>query len=47
MADKTNALFEERFGTTEVSIPELVATHAKHVKLIDLEQRFPDLFGQR
>lgn len=47
MADKTKVLFSDRFGSTEIPIPQFVETHAAHVAIIDLEQRFPDLFGQQ
>lgn len=45
MADQTRQLFEQRFGTLQTRIPDFVNGPAAHVKIIDLEQRLPSLFG--
>ncbi len=45
MADKTRTLFEDRFGSAEVPIPSFVNGPAAHVRVIDLEQELPQLFG--
>ena len=38
-------LFEERFGSLEMGIADFTKGPGAHVKIIDLEQRLPDLFA--
>jgi hypothetical protein len=42
-AEKTRALYEERFGSTDRPIPQFTGGPAAHVKLVDLELVFPGL----
>lgn len=42
-ADKTRELYEARFGSTDIRIPDFVTGPAGHVRLIDLEKILPDL----
>lgn len=41
----TASVFEERFGSLAMPIPEFVEGPAKHVQLINLEERLPGLFA--
>jgi len=41
----TRELFESRFGDLNVSIPDFRHGFAAQVQVIDLEHRFPELFG--
>ena len=42
-AEKTRALYEERFGSTDRPIPQFTGGPAAHVTLVDLELVFPGL----
>lgn len=42
-AEKSRQLFEERFGSVDIPIPEFTRGPAAHVKIVDLEQRLPVL----
>jgi len=39
-------LFESQFGSLDISIPGFRHGYANHVKVIDLEERFPKLFAE-
>lgn len=43
----TQELFEERFGSLETSIADFVCGPGIRVKVIDLEESLPQLFGAR
>lgn len=42
-AEKSRQLFEERFGSVDIPIPEFTRGPAAHVKIVDLERRLPVL----
>ncbi|MFC5179476.1 hypothetical protein [Nocardioides taihuensis] len=42
-AEKSRQLFEERFGSVDIPIPEFTRGPAAHVQIVDLEQRLPVL----
>jgi len=44
MADNTKDIFEEHFGTTDISIPNFVAGPGAHVRIINLEVLLPEYF---
>lgn len=43
----TQRLFEERFGPLHMPIADFVGGPGAHVRVIDLEERLPQLFGAR
>lgn len=43
----TQRLFEERFGPLDMPIADFVGGPGAHVRVIDLEERLPQLFGAR
>lgn len=45
MAEQTRLVFEARFGSTEIRIPDFVNGPAAHVRVVDLEQVLPECFS--
>jgi hypothetical protein len=44
-APATRALFEKRFGSLDIRIPDFVDGRGAHVTVVNLEQRLPKLFA--
>jgi hypothetical protein len=43
----TRGLFEDRFGSLDTPIPQFTSGAAHKVKIINLEERLPDLFSAK